>query len=191
MSEGSARLRNWIVNHMRRLGVACGPENILVTSGSQQGLDYIGKLFLTEGDTVLVQWPTYLGALQAFNAYEPGYDRLDPGANRPAEDYAATAREKGGLIKFAYLSPDFANPTGLTVDLAERGRLLALAGELSCAVIEDSPYEALRYDGEPLPPMLALDCEASGASTRPHTILRQLFQVALTGIAPRLDLCVG
>ncbi len=180
MSEGSARLRNWIVSHMRRLGVECGPENILVTSGSQQGLDYIGKLFLTEGDTALVQWPTYLGALQAFNAYEPGYDRLDPGANRPAEDYAATAREKGGRIKFAYLSPDFANPTGLTVDLAERQRLLALAGELSCAVIEDSPYEALRYDGEPLPPMLALDCEASGGINNARTLYCGSFSKSLS-----------
>ncbi|EAV43411.1 probable aminotransferase protein [Stappia aggregata IAM 12614] len=180
MSEGSARLRNWIVSHMRGLGVECGPENILVTSGSQQGLDYIGKLFLTEGDTALVQWPTYLGALQAFNAYEPGYDRLDPGVNRPAEDFAAAARERGGRIKFAYLSPDFANPTGLTVDLAGRKRLLTLAGELSCAVIEDSPYESLRYDGEALPPMLALDCEASGGINNARTLYCGSFSKSLS-----------
>jgi len=180
VSEGSVRLRNWIVGHMRALGIDCGPQNILVTSGSQQGLDYIGKLFLTEGDTALVQWPTYLGALQAFNAYEPNYDRLDPGANRPAEDYATAAREKGGRIKFAYLSPDFANPTGLTIDLAERQRLLALASELSCAIIEDSPYEALRYDGEPLLPMLALDCEASGGIDSARTLYCGSFSKSLS-----------
>jgi len=180
MSEGSNRLRNWIVGHMQARGIACGPQNILITSGSQQGLDYIGKLFLTEGDTALVQWPTYLGALQAFNAYEPNYDRLDPGANRLAEDFAATAMEKGGRIKFAYLSPDFANPTGLTLDLAERRRLLALAGDLGCAVIEDSPYEALRYDGEMLPPILALDSEASGGIDNTRTIYCGSFSKSLS-----------
>ena len=180
MSEGSNRLRTWIVGHMQARGIDCGPQNILITSGSQQGLDYIGKLFLTEGDTALVQWPTYLGALQAFNAYEPNYDRLDPGANRAAEDFAATAREKGGRIKFAYLSPDFANPTGLTVDLAERRRLLALAEDLGCAVIEDSPYEALRYDGDTLPPIQALDCEASGGIDNTRTIYCGSFSKSLS-----------
>ena len=180
MSEGSNRLRDWIAGHMRALGIDCGPQNILITSGSQQGLDYIGKLFLTEGDTALVQWPTYLGALQAFNAYEPNYDRLDAGANRPSEDYAAVAHEKGGRIKFAYLSPDFANPTGLTVDLGDRKRLLALAEDLDCAVIEDSPYEALRYDGEALPPMLALDCEASGGIDNTRTLYCGSFSKSLS-----------
>lgn len=180
MSEGSNRLRDWIVGHMRARGIECGPHNILITSGSQQGLDYIGKLFLTEGDTALVQWPTYLGALQAFNAYEPNYDRLDPGVNRMAEDFEATAREKGGRIKFAYLSPDFANPTGLTVDLAERKRLLALAEDLGCAVIEDSPYEALRYNGETLPPILALDSEASGGIDNTRTIYCGSFSKSLS-----------
>lgn len=180
MSEGSNRLRNWIVGHMRARGIECGPQNILITSGSQQALDYIGKLFLTEEDTALVQWPTYLGALQAFNAYEPNYDRLDPGANRAAEDFAATAKERGGRIKFAYLSPDFANPTGLTVDLAERKRLLALAEDLGCAVIEDSPYEALRYDGDALPPILALDCEASGGIDNTRTIYCGSFSKSLS-----------
>jgi DNA-binding transcriptional MocR family regulator len=180
MSEGSNRLRNWIVGHMRARGIDCGPQNILITSGSQQGLDYIGKLFLTEGDTALVQWPTYLGALQAFNAYETNYDRLDPGANRPAEDFAAAAHEKGGRIKLAYLSPDFANPTGLTVDTSDRRRLLKLAADLDCAVIEDSPYEALRYDGEALPPLLALDCEASGGIDNTRTLYCGSFSKSLS-----------
>ncbi|MEL7527487.1 MAG: PLP-dependent aminotransferase family protein, partial [Pseudomonadota bacterium] len=130
ISEGSLRLRSWIVEHMRGLGVTCTPENILITSGSQQGLDYIGKLFLSEGDTALVQWPTYLGAVQAFNAYELNFDRLDPRTNRSAEEYRAQAEEKGGAVKFTYLSPDFANPTGLSLDLEERKRILALSKAL-------------------------------------------------------------
>lgn len=180
ISEGSGRLRDWIVGHMRGLGIACGPDNILITSGSQQGLDYIGKLFLSSGDTALLQWPTYLGALQAFNAYEPHYDRLDPGTNRSAVDYSDRASARGGRVKFAYLSPDFANPTGLSLALAERKRLLNLAGELDCAVIEDSPYEALRYDGEPIPPILALDCAASGGIETARTLYCGSFSKSLS-----------
>lgn len=180
VSDGSLRLRKWIVGHMRELGIACEPENILVTSGSQQGLDYIGKLFLSSGDTALVQWPTYLGALQAFNAYEPRFDRLDPGTNRTASDYRALAASEGGQVKFAYLSPDFANPTGRTLDLDERLRILALATDLDCALIEDAPYECLRYDGEAVAPILALDCAASGGIENTRTLYCGSFSKSLS-----------
>ncbi|PVB63033.1 PLP-dependent aminotransferase family protein [Labrenzia sp. 011] len=180
LSEGSLRLRRWIAGHMRDLGVDCSPENILITSGSQQALDYIGKLFLTAGDTALVQWPTYLGALQAFNAYEPRFDRLVPGANRPAADYGSKAGESGGRVKFAYLSPDFANPTGQTLDLEERRQILSLAGELDCAVIEDAPYQCLRYDGDPVRPLLALDCETAGGIENTRTLYCGSFSKSLS-----------
>lgn len=180
ISEGSSRLRQWIVSHMRDLGVSCRPENILITSGSQQALDYIGKLFLSENDTALVQWPTYLGAVQAFNAYELHFDRLDPHTNLEAEAYLTRAREKGGAIKFAYLSPDFANPTGLSLDLEERRRILALTDELSCAVIEDAPYQSLRYDGDPVPAMLALDCEQKGGIENSRTLYCGSFSKSLS-----------
>ena len=77
VSEGYPRLREWIVQRMNARGINADIGNIFITSGSQQALDYLGKLLLSPGDTALVQWPTYLGALQAFNAYEPRYDRLD------------------------------------------------------------------------------------------------------------------
>ena len=105
-------LRQWIVDQMARLDIACDVDNILITSGSQQALDYLGKLFLSPRDTALVAWPTYLGALGAFNAYEPLYDRLITGGNRSADDYLSTAQEKNSTVKFAYMSVDFANPTG-------------------------------------------------------------------------------
>jgi DNA-binding transcriptional MocR family regulator len=96
VSEGDPGLRARIATHMTGLGVPCDTDNILITSGSQQALDFLGRLLLTPGDTALVGWPTYLGALQAFNAYEPRYDRLDPsGANRHAEEYSAAALESG------------------------------------------------------------------------------------------------
>jgi DNA-binding transcriptional MocR family regulator len=160
MSEGDPALRDLIAGHMGRLGVPCSTENILITCGSQQALDFLGRLLLTPGDTALVSWPTYLGALQAFNAYEPRFDRLDPGgSNRDAETFAASAREAGqdASVKFAYTVPDFANPTGATLSQRERERLLALAGELNIPIIEDAAYTALRYEGDPIPSVMALD----------------------------------
>ncbi len=84
-SEGYLPLRQWIVGQMEKRGIPCEIGNIIITSGSQQALDYLGKLFLSPGDTALVQWPTYLGALSAFNAYEPVYDQLDTKSLRSAE----------------------------------------------------------------------------------------------------------
>ncbi|MBB2688691.1 UNVERIFIED_ORG: hypothetical protein GGD47_006348 [Rhizobium etli] len=157
VSEGYKPLREWLAKQMAALGIPCELDNIFIVSGSQQGLDYLGKLFLSPGDTALVTWPTYLGALQAFNAYEPAYDQLTPGGNRTPESYRAAAATAGGKVKFAYLSADFSNPTGETVDLAGRKQVLALAEELDVAVIEDAAYQSLRYDGEPIPPILALE----------------------------------
>jgi len=180
VSEGSLRLRTWLASEMAKLGVDCTPDNILITSGSQQALDFAGKLFLSAGDTALVGWPTYLGALQAFNAYEPVYDRLDPMTNRSAADYRTAAEAAGGRVKFAYLSPDFANPTGQTLNEAGRRRLLALAGELDCALIEDGAYQSLRYDGDPVPPILALDCAQSGGIDNTRTLYCGSFSKTLS-----------
>ena len=158
-SEGHKPLRVWIAAQMQAIGIPATPDNILITSGSQQALDYLGKLFLSPGDTALVGWPTYLGALGAFNAYEPRYDRLDPLSNRSGADYTAAAKEAGGAAKFAYLSVDFANPTGATVSLAARERVIDLAEEMDIAVIEDAAYQSLRFDGDAIPPILALEAE--------------------------------
>ncbi|AXI49892.1 MULTISPECIES: PLP-dependent aminotransferase family protein [unclassified Sulfitobacter] len=158
-SEGHKPLRVWIAAQMQAIGVPATPDNILITSGSQQALDYLGKLFLSPGDTALVGWPTYLGALGAFNAYEPRYDKLDPLSNRSGADYTAAAKEAGGAAKFAYLSVDFANPTGATVSRAARERVIDLAEEMDIAVIEDAAYQSLRFDGDAIPPILALEAE--------------------------------
>lgn len=171
VSEGYLPLRRWLVGQMGALGVECTEQNIFITSGSQQGLDYLGKLFLSPGDTALVTWPTYLGALQAFNAYEPRYDRLTPdGGNMTPEAFRQAAGQNGGRVKFAYLVPDFANPTGETLSLQQRESVLDLAQELDIAIIEDAAYRALRYDGEAVPPILALDCARSGGIDKARTI---------------------
>jgi DNA-binding transcriptional MocR family regulator len=180
VSEGYLPLRRWLADQMRRIGVPCSADNILITSGSQQALDYLGKLFLSPGDTALVGWPTYMGALGAFNAYEPRYDQLSIRGNRSAADYDAAAAAEGGKVKFAYLSPDFANPTGETVDREGRLALLELARELDCAVIEDAAYQSLRYDGQPVPPVLALELDQVGDIDACRTIYCGSFSKTLS-----------
>lgn len=178
VSEGYLPLRQWLQKELDRLGIACGVDNIFITSGSQQALDYLGKLLLSPRDTALVNWPTYLGALQAFNAYEPTYDQLSFG-NRTPDSYRAAADNAGGRVKFAYLSSDFSNPTGQTVTQEERLALLKLADELDVPVIEDAAYQHLRYDGEAIRPILSLDIERHGSIEETRTIYCGSFSKTL------------
>lgn len=179
VSEGYRPLRDWIATEMGKLGVPCDADNILITSGSQQALDYLGKLLLSPNDTALVGWPTYMGALGAFNAYEPAYDRLPSETNRTAAQYTEAAAEAGGRVKFAYMSVDFANPTGRTLTRAERERMLDLAEDLDIAIIEDAAYQMLRFDGEAIPPVLALDIARKGSIENTRTIYCGSFSKTL------------
>lgn len=179
-SEGYAPLREWLVQYMGRIGVPCELENIVLMSGSQQALDYLGKLFLNPGDTALVTWPAYMGALLAFNPYEPTYDRLALMGNRSASDFAAKAKAAGGEVKFAYMSSDFVNPTGETLTLSQRNRALDLGGELDIAVIEDGAYQELRYDGDAIPPIQALEIERCGTINEARTIYCGTFSKTLS-----------
>jgi DNA-binding transcriptional MocR family regulator len=147
---------------MTRDGMACDEHNILLTAGSQQALDLLGKLFLTRGATVMTARPTYLGALQAFNAYEPAYldlpeDALSDGVDPEALMAGRTPRPLG------YFVPDFANPTGQSLSIAERQALLDLADRLDMTLIEDAAYRELRFTGEALPTLLAMDIARSGS----------------------------
>lgn len=180
VSEGYLPLRQWLVGEMAKIKVPCTADNILITSGSQQALDYLGKLFLSPGDTALVAWPTYLGALAAFNAYEPRYDQLSVTGNRTADSYTAAAKYTGGEVKIAYLSADFANPTGETLDQKGRKALLALTDEMGCALIEDGAYQSLRYDGEPVPSILATEIAEKGSIERCQTIYCGSFSKTLS-----------
>jgi DNA-binding transcriptional MocR family regulator len=179
VSEGYKPLREWLVGEMAKVGVPCELDNVFIVSGSQQGLDYLGKLFLSPNDTALVTAPTYLGALQAFNAYEPTYDQLTPNGNRTPEAYRQTAEQAGGRVKFAYLSSDFANPTGETIDRAAREKLIDLGDELDIAIIEDAAYQSLRYDGEAIPPILALEIARKGHINDTRTIYCGSFSKTL------------
>ncbi|QEL27425.1 PLP-dependent aminotransferase family protein (plasmid) [Bosea sp. F3-2] len=181
VSEGYLPLRQWLVAHMGRLGVACSTDNILITSGSQQALDYLGKLFIGPQDTVLITRPTYLGALQAFSPYEPRYEYVQPevGNATPAL-YAGAAGASRSKLAFAYLTPDFANPTGETISPAGRTRMLDLCNELDMPLVEDAAYEALRYEGVSPPALLALDCRRSGGIDLARTIYCGTFSKTLS-----------
>jgi DNA-binding transcriptional MocR family regulator len=157
VSEGYLPLRRWLAEYMTSLGAPCTPENIVITSGSQQGLDYLGKLFLSPGDTALVTAPTYLGALQAFNPYEPSYATIE------LELDSVRCGEIPSRPAFAYVVADFANPTGISLTEGQRRGLLSLADDLGVPLIEDAAYEALRFDGERIPSCLALDIRRRGS----------------------------
>ena len=180
VSEGYLPLRQWIVRHMGNLGVPCTPDNIVITCGSQQGLEFLGRLLISPGDTALVTAPTYLGALQAFAAYEPRYDELRPEqGNRTPGSYRDAAMAAGADLKFAYLVPDFANPTGETLTLKARHGMLDLVSELDIPLIEDSAYAQLRFAGTDLPSLLALDCKRHGDIDQTRTIYCGTFSKTL------------
>lgn len=156
VSEGLPELRRWIAARMTADGVPCDEGNIVITAGSQQALDLIGKLFLARGDGVLAERPTYMGALGAFNAYEPTYGDLDA-------DVPAGAR-------LAYLVPDFANPSGRTMTRQEREAVLDRASAHDLVLIEDAAYRELRFSGTNEPSLLALDVARSGSIENARTL---------------------
>ena len=156
VSEGLPELRRWIAARMTADGVPCDEGHIVITAGSQQALDLIGKLFLTRGDTVLAARPTYLGALGAFNAYEPTYGDLDAGVPTGA--------------RLAYLVPDFANPSGHTMTRQEREAVLDRAAAHDLVLVEDAAYRELRFSGANEPSLLALDVARSGSIDNARTL---------------------
>ena len=162
-TEGEWILREQIANWMAREKSTIKPENILVTSGSQQGLDIIGRVFLDPGDIAIVEIPSYIGGLQAFTAYRAqlvGITQDDEGMRidllEKTLDKFATRKKKP---KFIYIVPDFQNPSGVTMSLDRRKKLLKLAYKHEIPVIEDSPYRDLRFTGQNVPPIYALDTE--------------------------------
>jgi len=179
VSEGYLPLRRWIAERMALNGVTCDEHNIIITAGSQQALDLIGKLFLTRGDTVMVARPTYLGALQAFNAYEPAY--LDLPERALADGVDASALMSGRAPNpLGYFVPDFANPTGQSLSLAEREALLDLADQLDMTLIEDAAYRELRFEGEALPTLLALDIARCGSIEAARTLFCGTFSKTIS-----------
>jgi 2-aminoadipate transaminase len=154
-TEGYLPLRELIAHHSCRYGIKVDADNIQITSGSQQALDLLGKLLINPGDRILVEAPTYLGALQAWNAYEADYVTV------PSDEFGMQTDALEGVLrtgpKFIYVLPNFQNPTGVTLSLDRRKRLIELADQYGVPIVEDDPYGQLRYEGEHLPPVVVLD----------------------------------
>jgi 2-aminoadipate transaminase len=156
-TEGYEPLRELIATNMSRYGIKAKVENVLITSGSQQALDLIGKLFINAGDRVLVEAPTYLGALQAFNIYGAEYESVPIDENGLRTDLMEEPLRSGP--KFMYVLPNFQNPAGTTLSEVRRHELVLLADRFGIPIVEDDPYGQLRYEGEHLPPLVVLDRE--------------------------------
>jgi len=151
-------LRDFIVERMARQGMVAARDQIMVTTGAQQGLDLLCKLLLDPGDLVVVEGPTYLGALQTFDAYEATYLVVPVDADGMRVDQLEQALASAPRPpKLIYTIPTFQNPSGDTLSRQRRHRLLALAHAHGVALIEDDPYGELRFAGAPQPPLRALD----------------------------------
>lgn len=180
-TEGYRPLRELIAAHATRYGILVEADNILITSGSQQALDLIGKVFVNPGDHILVESPTYLGALQAWNAYQAEYvaaDTDDDGYIMASVD----AKMRTGP-KFAYALPNFQNPSGVTLSIERRTRLIELADHYGVPILEDDPYGQLRYEGEHLPALVTLDSQfrpADGAQYSGNVIYLSTFSKTLS-----------
>ncbi len=150
-SEGYAPLREWVAAEMAGQGLQVDASQVLITTGSQQGLDLVGKVLIDPGSRVAVESPTYLGALQAFNPYEPEFVAIEGDAEGPLPEALDAARD----ARFLYLLPNFQNPSGRCLGAARRQALAERALALGLPIVEDNPYGDLWFDAPPPPPISA------------------------------------
>jgi 2-aminoadipate transaminase len=154
-TEGYRPLRELIVAHMARYGILASVDNVLITSGSQQALDLVAKLLINRGDRILVERPTYLGALQAFDLMGAEYVTVPVDEQGMQTCNMEEALRSGP--KFMYILPNFQNPGGVTLSRTRRDQLVALSDKYGIPIIEDDPYGQLRYEGEHISPLVVLD----------------------------------
>ncbi len=162
-TEGYAALREMIVRHMARYGIVVTIDNVLITTGSQQALDLIGKVLINPGDKVLTEEPTYLGAIQAFTMYGADYVTVPIDADGMQTQKLEEALRSGP--KFMYVLPNFKNPSGTTLPLERRLDVIKMAERYGIPIIEDDPYGQLRYEGDHIKPLVVLDAESLHCET--------------------------
>ena len=155
--QGQPALRDRLSRLMAAEGVQGNPEDMVITTGAQQALDLIGKIFLDPGDLVAVEAPAYVGALSAFGTYEPRYLQIDIDDDGMVVDLLEEALVRGERPKFVYTCPNFGNPAGVTMSYPRREHLSSLCREAGIPIIEDNPYGMLRFEGESLPSLRTLD----------------------------------
>ncbi|MEA2579181.1 MAG: 2-aminoadipate transaminase [Actinomycetota bacterium] len=157
--QGDLSLRRRLVELMAAEDVAADPEDMVITTGAQQALDLVGKIFIDPGNLIAVEAPAYVGALTAFSAYEPRYLQIDIDDDGMIVDQLEHALIRGERPKFVYTCPNFGNPSGVTLSYERRKQLVALCREASIPIVEDNPYGMLRFEGDPLPCLRTLDPE--------------------------------
>ena len=160
-TEGDDRLRELIAENYNEEGFKITKENICVTTASQQGLDLLGKIFVNRGDKVLVGLPSYLGGIQAFNAYGAEligikFDEYGMRSDK-LEEILAELKTKGEKPKFIYIIPDFQNPAGITMPEFRRKEIIDIVKKYEVLIVEDSPYKQIRFEGEDQKSLFALD----------------------------------
>ncbi|HSM25706.1 MAG TPA: PLP-dependent aminotransferase family protein, partial [Anaerolineaceae bacterium] len=165
-TEGYLPLREMISRHTNQYGIKVNADNIMITNGSQQALDLLGKIFINPGDRVLVESPTYLGALQAWNTYNAQYISVPSDNDGIQVDKLEMSLRAGP--KFMYILPNFQNPTGVTIPLDRRQKLVELADQYGVPIIEDDPYGQLRFEGKHLPTLEYLDDQLYGNNGTYH-----------------------
>lgn len=158
-TEGYIPLREAICGRMKNLQIETSIDNIIITTGSQQALDLSGKLFIDEGDTIICESPTYLAAINAFNAYMPKFQEVSMDEEGMIMEELEKTIKAVPNAKFIYTIPDFQNPTGRTMSLSRRKKLVELANKYDMVIIEDNPYGEVRFAGEKLPPVKHFDTE--------------------------------
>jgi len=159
ISEGHIGLRQIIVRLMGEKGIIAGVDDILITSGSQQGLDLSGKVFLDEGDVVLCESPTYLSAINAFKPFYPKFVEVEMDEDGLIPEELQKKIIENRNIKFLYTIPDYQNPTGRQMSLERRKAIVDLANQYDIIIIEDNPYSELCFSDNKLPPLKSFDTE--------------------------------
>ena len=157
-AEGILPLREIIATErMAQMGVEAGPEDIRILSGSQQGIDFAARLFIDEGDTIICEYPTYLGALNSFGAFRPSYVSVPMDNDGMIMEELEKTLKANPQAKLLYTVPEFQNPTGITLAADRRKRMVELAEEHDVIIIEDSPYYEIRFEGENIPAIKSFD----------------------------------
>jgi len=152
-SEGHGPLREWVAQHLSGHGMTVDADQVLITTGSQQGLDLIGKVLADAGAGIAVETPTYLGALQAFSPFEPAFHSVPCDDDGPLPDGLADMARQVGDLRFLYALPNFQNPSGRLMPEARRQALVAAAQTAGVPIVEDNPYGDLWYDTPPPAPL--------------------------------------
>ena len=155
-------MREWVAERFEGVtGCSVTPDAVTIVNGSQQGLDLVAKIYLDPGDYVAIESPTYLAAIQAFDAYEPRYLTIDTDDDGMVPDSLERALASADpLPKFIYLIPNFQNPTGCTLKGERRERIVRVCERFDVPIIEDDPYGELRFEGEHLPALISLESKA-------------------------------